>query len=206
MRTTRLIQARATRATIVAVLLCLSGTAAYAGHQQKSTGSRSRASSSPIAPAITAGPANCTVTTGQAASFLVKASGTAPLAYQWQKNGTPISGAASSSYTAPATTPSDSGAQFSVVVSNDMGSATSGAAVLTVNAAPSILNSSAANLAFGSVMYSKQQHAERDADERRELQRNDFERDGGGSRFRRERCVVRVDSIERAECGAECDV
>ncbi len=62
-----------------------------------------------------------------------------------------ISGATSSSYITPATTTAESGAQFTVVVSNSAGSATSSAAALTVNAAASILNSSAPGLAFGSV-------------------------------------------------------
>ena len=66
-------------------------------------------------------------------------------------NGTAISGATSSSYTTPTTTTSQSGAQFTVVVKNSAGSATSNAAVLTVDAAASTLNSSAASLAFGSV-------------------------------------------------------
>src|SRR5205823_11235480 len=64
------------------------------------------------------------------------ASRTAPLRYQWQKNGTAISAATAASYTTPATTTSDSGAQFTVVVSNAVGSVTSNAAALTVNSAP----------------------------------------------------------------------
>src|SRR5207245_1542344 len=60
----------------------------------------------------------------------------ARLLYQWNKNGTAISGATSSTYTTPATTNSDSGAQFTVVVSNTAGNVTSNAATLTVNAAP----------------------------------------------------------------------
>ncbi len=90
----------------------------------------------PVAPTITTPPANQTVTAGQTAAFTVVAAGTAPLSYQWQKNGVAISGATSSSYTTPATTSSDNGAQFTVVVSNTAGSVTSNAATLTVNAAP----------------------------------------------------------------------
>src|SRR5690348_12134388 len=87
------------------------------------------------APMITTQPANQTVTTGQTATFMVVATGTAPLSYQWQKNGTSILGANSSTYTTPNTTSSDNGAQFSVLVSNTAGSVTSSAATLTVNAA-----------------------------------------------------------------------
>jgi len=89
----------------------------------------------PVAPSITAQPANQTVTAGQTASFSVAATGTAPLSYQWQKNGTNITGATAATYTTPATTSSDNGAQLTVVVSNTAGSATSNAATLTVNAA-----------------------------------------------------------------------
>ena len=86
------------------------------------------------APSITTQPVNQTVTVGQTATFTVVATGTAPLSYQWQKNGTAISGATSASYTTAATTSSDNGAQFVVVVSNSAGSVTSNAATLTVNA------------------------------------------------------------------------
>src|SRR5207302_8117054 len=57
-----------------------------------------------VAPTITTQPANQTVTAGQTASFAVTANGTAPLSYQWQKNGANIGGATSASYTTPATT------------------------------------------------------------------------------------------------------
>ncbi len=88
-----------------------------------------------VAPTITTPPANQTVTAGQTASFSVVAAGTAPLSYQWQKNGVNIAGATSSSYTTPVTATSDSGSTFDVVVSNTAGTVTSSAATLTVNAA-----------------------------------------------------------------------
>jgi len=87
-----------------------------------------------VAPTITTQPANQTVTAGQTATFTVVASGTAPLSYQWQKNGANIAGATSSTYTTPATTASDSGSTFDVIVTNTAGSVTSSAAALTVNA------------------------------------------------------------------------
>ena len=87
------------------------------------------------APSIMAQPASQTVTAGQTATFTVAASGTAPLSYQWRKNGVAISGMTSSSYTTPATTSADNGAQFTVVLSNSVGSVTSSAAMLTVSAA-----------------------------------------------------------------------
>ncbi len=90
----------------------------------------------PVAPSITSQPANQSVTAGQSATFTVAASGTAPLSYQWQKNGAAIGGATATSYTTPATTANDNGSNFQVVVSNLVSSITSGAATLTVNAAP----------------------------------------------------------------------
>jgi acid phosphatase len=89
-------------------------------------------SASAVAPTITTQPTSQTVTVGQTATFTVAATGTAPLSYQWRKNGSAISGATSSSYTTPATTSSDNGAQFTVAVSNSAGSTTSNAATLTV--------------------------------------------------------------------------
>jgi hypothetical protein len=86
------------------------------------------------APTITTQPANQTVTVGQTATFIVTATGTAPLSYQWQKNSANISGATASSYTTPATVTGDNGALFDVIVSNTAGSQTSTMATLTVNA------------------------------------------------------------------------
>ena len=102
------------------------------------------------APSITTQPASPTVTAGQTATFSVTATGTAPLSYQWSKSGTAIGGATSSSYTTPATTSSDNGAKFTVVVSNSMGTATSNAATLTVTT-PGHLADSASSLGFGNV-------------------------------------------------------
>jgi len=100
------------------------------------TGVNFTANAAPVAPTITTQPASQTVTAGQTASFSMAATGTAPLSYQWNRNGTAIFGATSSSYTTAATTSSDNGAQFTVLVSNTAGSVTSNAASLTVSAAP----------------------------------------------------------------------
>ena len=87
----------------------------------------------PVAPSLTVQPGSVTVTAGQTATFSLSASGTAPLTYQWQKNGADITNAASSSYTTPVTTTSDSGEMFRVKVTNSAGSVTSNSAMLTVN-------------------------------------------------------------------------
>ena len=54
------------------------------------------------------------------------------MTYQWKKDGSDIDGATSNSYTTPATSLADSGTAYSVVVSNDVGTATSEAVILTV--------------------------------------------------------------------------
>src|SRR5439155_13602295 len=91
-------------------------------------------SSSLAAPTISTQPGNQTVVAGQSATFAVTAGGTAPMSYQWQKNGASIAGATSASYTTPATTTTDSGSTFRVVVSNAPGTIASTAATLTVAA------------------------------------------------------------------------
>jgi Immunoglobulin domain len=87
------------------------------------------------APVITAQPASATVTVGQPATFTVAATGTAPLSYQWTKNGTAV-GTNSATYTTAATASSDNGAKIQVTASNSKGSAPSTVATLTVDAAP----------------------------------------------------------------------
>ena len=91
-----------------------------------------------IAPTITTQPAAQSVTEGQTATFSVTAAGTAPLIYQWQKNSTDISGATSSTYTTPATSITDNGALYSVVVFNGAGTVISNQATLTVSAATGV--------------------------------------------------------------------
>ena len=86
---------------------------------------------------ITTQPAAQTVDYGQTASFSVTAEGSGTLTFQWKKGGNNISGATSSTYTTPVTALADSGAVFTVVVSNSLdGTATtttSNSATLTVN-------------------------------------------------------------------------
>jgi hypothetical protein len=84
------------------------------------------------APTIVTQPASQKTTVGLTATFTVNAAGTSPLQYQWSKNGTAIAGASGASYTTPAAAPADNGANFTVIVTNAIGSATSGPASLTV--------------------------------------------------------------------------
>jgi hypothetical protein len=88
----------------------------------------------PIAPSIVSQPASQSALVGDTVNFSVVAKGTEPLAYQWNKNGSAIAGATNPSYTHMAV-PEDDGAMFAVVVSNAVGSITSGNATLTVTAA-----------------------------------------------------------------------
>jgi hypothetical protein len=70
---------------------------------------------------------------GLSATYSVTATGSS-LNYQWSKDGAAIAGATSSSYTTPATAFSDTGASFTVSVSNSAGAISSNAASLTVTA------------------------------------------------------------------------
>lgn len=87
---------------------------------------------------ITVHPQNRKIATGASVLFTVSASGTAPLVYQWKKDGIDIPGANSSSYNTPPATLTDNGSKFTVTVSNNSSSKTSDIATLTVanNTAP----------------------------------------------------------------------
>src|SRR5205807_1131799 len=84
----------------------------------------------PVAPTITTQPASQMVTAGQTATFTVTATGTAPLTYQWQRNGTAIGAATAASYTTPATTAADNGNRSEERRVGTAGRATSNAAPL----------------------------------------------------------------------------
>lgn len=71
--------------------------------------------------AISQQPTDQAVTAGQTATFTVAATGQMPITYQWLKNGKPISGATSASYTTPATTLADNSTQFQASVSDPQG-------------------------------------------------------------------------------------
>ncbi len=92
-----------------------------------------------VAPMITAQPTSVSVTAGAAASFTVAASGDAPLAYQWQRDGANIAGATATTYAIAATSVADSGAAFRAVVVNGAGTATSNTATLTVTPAAPVI-------------------------------------------------------------------
>lgn len=82
---------------------------------------------------IVKSPTNVTVRTGFTATFSGAADGTPPIYYQWLRDGTPVSGATSNTYTTGALTTEDNGTVFTLVASNALGIA-SASATLTVNA------------------------------------------------------------------------
>ena len=87
-----------------------------------------------VVPSITIQPQSLIVTQGQTAQFSVTAVGTAPLSYQWQKDGQNIIGANAAVFTITSVQTVNAGS-YRVVVSNSAGSVTSTAAVLTPKAA-----------------------------------------------------------------------
>src|SRR5678809_383225 len=120
--------------TYVAVCLCASLLVTLSGCGGDITSTSPPPSNA--APTIMSHPSSKTVAPGQTATFSTTATGRAPLTYQWQRNQAPISGATSATYTTPAVSTTDNGAQFLVVVSNALGSATSNPATLTVSSTP----------------------------------------------------------------------
>jgi len=97
-----------------------------------------------IPPMITVEPTNQTVGVGTNVNLVVLATGTAPLRYQWQFNGSSltnggnISGVATNKLTISNVTTNNAG-NYSVIVTNFGGSVTSSIAVLTVQTAPIIV-------------------------------------------------------------------
>jgi uncharacterized repeat protein (TIGR03803 family) len=100
-------------------------------------------SAAATSPVISSQPQNLTVTNGQMAAFSAQVSGTAPLVFEWQKNGVPFPpGAGFTSVNVTNTTltqivsfnaaPSDDG-NYSVIITNAYGSVTSSVVTLTVS-------------------------------------------------------------------------
>ena len=99
-----------------------------------------------VAPAITTQPGSQTVVAPAPGTFTVVATGLPAPSYQWQRSddagstwANVASGGTTASYSTAATSATDHGARFRVVATNGIGTAaTSSAATLTVNVAPSI--------------------------------------------------------------------
>lgn len=86
---------------------------------------------------ITQQPVGANVSSGAPFTLRVTASGSAPITYQWKKDGTSIPGATTASYTVASATSSHAGS-YTVVVTNPAGSVTSTAAAISVGSAPAI--------------------------------------------------------------------
>lgn len=69
---------------------------------------------------------------GRTAIFSAEVNDPAGVTYQWSKNGSPVAGATSSTYTTPATTAADNGARFTVTATKGNLTATSDEATLAV--------------------------------------------------------------------------
>ncbi|MBK7997675.1 MAG: immunoglobulin domain-containing protein [Verrucomicrobia bacterium] len=89
----------------------------------------------PLAPSIVSQPVSQTVYDGTNVSFAVTAIGTAPLRYQWMRDGVDLTSETNSTLTFTNVTLSEGG-NYAVVVSNSVGSVTSVVATLTVLAVP----------------------------------------------------------------------
>jgi Immunoglobulin domain len=106
-------------------------------------------------PSISIQPTNQTVLKGAPVSFSVTATGDQPLLYQWQFNGTNISGATNPVYSLSNVQPTNSGA-YTVAVTNPYGSVMSDPAMLSIGLPPTILTQPLNQTALlgGSVVFS----------------------------------------------------
>ncbi|HUG13091.1 MAG TPA: immunoglobulin domain-containing protein, partial [Opitutaceae bacterium] len=92
-----------------------------------------------VPPSITSHPASKTVVIGSDATFSVTATGTAPITYQWRRDGANVVGATSDTLTVTDVQPG-AGATYTVVVTNVAGSVTSNPATLALDTTPRLIN------------------------------------------------------------------
>jgi inosine/xanthosine triphosphate pyrophosphatase family protein len=88
-----------------------------------------------VGPTISVQPVGVAVNPGGAISLSVSASGTPPLAYQWQKDGTSLAGATNATLTVTNAQLANGGT-YTVLVSNALGVTTSNPATVWINTAP----------------------------------------------------------------------
>ena len=91
----------------------------------------------PVAPFITTQPVAQSVNSGNTATFSVTAAGNPAPTYQWQFNGTNLSGQTGSTLTLTNVTTANAG-NYDVVVTNQSGNVTSNSVALNVNIPPTI--------------------------------------------------------------------
>jgi hypothetical protein len=92
---------------------------------------RRAANAGVAAPTITAPPLAQSITSGRATTLTVTASGAAPLAYRWQRNGVDLAGAESAGLVIPRASASDAGS-YTAIVSNVAGTVTSAGTAVDV--------------------------------------------------------------------------
>jgi len=102
-------------------------------------------------PAISAQPLSQAVAAGSNVTFTILATGTPPLIYQWQLNGSDIAGATTNAYTRPNAQAADAGS-YIVAVTNGAGTVTSDEAILTVNTPPTLAAVSNQTIHAGSTL------------------------------------------------------
>lgn len=98
-------------------------------------------------PRIVTQPADQRVWVGEPVTLSVTATGTGELSYQWQKNGSDIPDARSSTLLFPSAA-LDHGGDYRVLVSNRIGAATSAAAKLVVQPRPTTASNSVAGVVY----------------------------------------------------------
>jgi len=103
-------------------------------------------------PAFTRQPSSAIVAPGQPVIFTATASGTAPLAYQWFRDGQALAGATSATYTLAAAQPAHAGS-YHVVATNAVGSATSSSAVLGFSVADLFVGEAVSEDAWRSIRH-----------------------------------------------------
>lgn len=86
------------------------------------------------APVVSVQPRDVFISAGEEGIFTVRASGTPPFTYQWQRDGVPVSGANDDSLIVSNAQLSDSGAVFTCLIGNASGQIPSNAAKLLVTA------------------------------------------------------------------------
>ncbi len=96
-----------------------------------------RRPSAPVDLQVAIMPSAGTVLAGNPVSLSVSAFGNAPMTYQWFKDGLAIPGATSATLLIAAATPADSG-QYTVAVTNELGTATSAPVSVSVQAPPPV--------------------------------------------------------------------
>ena len=102
----------------------------------------------PVAPTFSSQPASQTVLQGSTVTLNPSVSGTAPITYQWNQNGLPLTGATNQSLTLTNVQATNAGS-YTLTATNSIGGAVSSAAILTVTPIIPVVNSAYNLVGFG---------------------------------------------------------